>query len=100
MNAPKYPKDFEEFWKVYPRKVSKGVAFRAWVKLKPDREFQEYIIKAVKSHIEYWRKEGTEMVFIPHPSTWLNGGRYEDELGESESLMSDYEKEMEGIING
>jgi hypothetical protein len=36
--------------------------------------------KAIDTHCQYWRTKETELEFIPHPSTWLNAERWEDEL--------------------
>jgi hypothetical protein len=36
--------------------------------------------KAIDTHCQYWRAKETELEFIPHASTWLNGERFEDEL--------------------
>jgi hypothetical protein len=31
-------------------------------------------------HATQWRKLGTELQFIPHPATWLNQRRWEDDV--------------------
>jgi hypothetical protein len=36
--------------------------------------------KAIDTHCQYWKAKETELEFIPHPSTWLNGERWEDEI--------------------
>ena len=78
---PENPKTgFDLFWSIFPRKIGKGAAELAWKKLKPDGPLQARIIQAVKAQCksEQWRRDGGQ--FIPHPATWLNGKRYEDEL--------------------
>jgi uncharacterized protein YdaU (DUF1376 family) len=72
---------FDRFYKAYPRKESRAVAERAWAALAPDDLLAERICKAVPEHAssEQWRKDGGK--FIPHPATWLNGRRWEDEIG-------------------
>lgn len=71
---------FDLFWSVYPRKIGKGAAELAWKKCKPDSTLQTRIIQAVKAQCksEQWRRDGGQ--FIPHPATWLNGKRWEDEV--------------------
>ena len=69
---------FSEFWKQYPRKIAKRVAEKSWLRLRPGE--QEAALEAIKNHIEYWRKAGTEKEYIPHASTWLNQARWEDEI--------------------
>ncbi|MFN3075362.1 MAG: hypothetical protein ABT940_00500 [Alphaproteobacteria bacterium] len=81
-NLPTAPEKvgFDLFWSVYPRKIGKGAAELAWKKLKPDATLQRRIIEAVKAQCksEQWRRDGGQ--FIPHPATWLNGKRWEDEV--------------------
>lgn len=70
---------FDDFWAIYPNRKAKQDALKAWSKLKPDEQMQASILKAVReqSQGEDWRKEGGR--FVPHPATWLNGRRWEDE---------------------
>jgi hypothetical protein len=70
--------NFEDFWMKYPRKVAKKTAMQSFNKLPIDE--QELAVEALDAHIEYWKIKETEMDFIPHPATWLNQGRYYDEL--------------------
>lgn len=74
--------DFEMFWEVYPNKVGKQNAIRAFEKLKPNDELLITIIEAVKKQKNsfQWKKDNGQ--FVPHPSTWLNQCRWEDELPE------------------
>ena len=77
---PDYPKKFEQFWKVYPRKVAKVNALTAWIK--QDVEADMYNAKAAIDDIEkrtrlgWWSKDKTK---IPHPATWINSQRWHDE---------------------
>jgi hypothetical protein len=70
--------DFEDFWKRYPRKVAKKTAMQAFAKLPIDE--QELALDVVDNHVEYWKIKETATEFIPHPATWLNQGRFYDEL--------------------
>ena len=67
---------FDTFWKHYPRKVSKPNALKAWLKLKPDDDLTKKIISAVSKQNLSAREEK----FIPHPASWLNAQRWEDEV--------------------
>lgn len=71
---------FAEFWKRYPRKVGKIAARMAWMRIKPTAILFDQIMAAVDmaKKSKEWTKEGGS--FIPHPSTWLNQGRWDDEL--------------------
>jgi hypothetical protein len=70
---------FDTFWDAYPRKVGKDAARKAWSKLKPSNELADRIIFAVdqQKRSPQWLKEGGQ--YIPHPVTWLNQGRWQDE---------------------
>ena len=75
--------DFEVIWKMYPRKVAKRVAERSWSKLSTGEK--NAALEAMSNHLEYWKRSDTQKEFIPHLSTWLNQGRWEDELEMPES---------------
>lgn len=70
---------FFAFWERYPRKVSKSQANKAWAKLKPTGQILADLMAGLERQkgTEQWQKDGGK--FIPHPSTWLNGRRWEDE---------------------
>ena len=71
--------DFADFWSAYPRKVGKGDAFKAWVKIKPAAPLVARIVSAAvaqRSCPDWQREEGR---FIPHAATWLNRQGWEDE---------------------
>ena len=71
---------FAEFWAEYPKKVGKKAALTAWKRVKPDAKLHERIMQAVANakKSEQWSREGGR--FVPNPSTWLNQGRWDDEL--------------------
>ena len=48
--------------------------------LKLPMDEQELAIDALETHLEYWKLQETGTEFIPHAATWLNQGRYYDEL--------------------
>lgn len=77
--APRADGLFERFWTVYPRKVAKQNAEKAWNKLNPDETLAQQIITAVERFRldPQWTKDNGQ--FIPHAATFLNGRRWEDE---------------------
>ena len=70
--------EFQTFWELYPKKVAKGAAIKAWQKL--NQAEQTEAIEALPNHLKYWKVKGTDKEFIPYPATWLNQMRYLDEL--------------------
>lgn len=81
---------FETFWQAYPRKVAKQKAFASFVKLKPTEEMTATLVAAVERHkkTNQWQRDNGE--YIPHPTTWLNQGRWEDEVKEAPPHSSSY----------
>lgn len=82
---------FEKFWKKYPRKIAKPNAKKAWLRIKPDDALTQKMIDAIDKQGLY----GREIQFVPHPATWLNGERWEDEVQRqksSESAMPEWAK--------
>lgn len=70
---------FNRFWAAYPRHVGKQVAVKAFEKIHPDEETLTAMLTAIEwqRNTRQWRENGGQ--FIPHPSTWLNQRRWEDE---------------------
>lgn len=81
-DSESFRKSFEDFWKEYPRKVSKANALKAWNKLKPNDDLVREILSALEKQKQssQWQKDNGD--FIPYPATWLNGRRWEDEQTE------------------
>jgi hypothetical protein len=69
---------FQDFWSRYPKKVAKRDAEKAWSKLSM---FDiAAIADAIDAHVSRWLRLRTEPQHIPHPATWLNKRRFEDEI--------------------
>ena len=71
---------FERFWSVYPRKIGKQSAKRAFDRVKVPLETLVTAVERQKCSDQWTQNNGQ---FIPHPATWLNQGRWDDELPES-----------------
>jgi hypothetical protein len=67
------PSEFEKFYSAYPRKISKPNAEKAWKK-------QKCVLSEVMPALQKQMKLWNDPQFIPHPATWLNGRRWEDDL--------------------
>lgn len=68
----------EEIYLAYPRKESKGNALKAIEKALRSVD-GEILLSKVKRFSQVCQKLGTEKQFIPHPASWFNGMRWEDE---------------------
>lgn len=73
---------FEAWYKIYPRKVSRGNAEKAWNKLSENQRI--LALDWLKKYVIYWKKKWTQKEFIPHPATWLDpkDQRWNDDLSE------------------
>lgn len=82
---------FDQFWDAYPRKVGKDAARRAYaaaVRRLDDPDAPAIILVGVGRSRSGW----TDPQFIPHPTTWLNQGRYADEPPNPLVARSDHER--------
>jgi uncharacterized protein YdaU (DUF1376 family) len=75
-NNQEYIDRFDIFWKQYPRKVAKPNALKSWLKIKPD----DLVLKKMLDAINQQQLPSKEIQFVPHPATWLNAKRWEDEI--------------------
>jgi uncharacterized protein YdaU (DUF1376 family) len=67
---------FTEFWQAYPNKTGKGAAEKSWQKQQPDLATVLAAL-AWQTKQDAWTKDQGN--FIPHPATYLNQRRWEDE---------------------
>ena len=78
MTAPlELAADFDAWWAEYPRKVGKDAARRAYAKVRgrKDSPSAAALVLAVRAQAEGW----SDPQYIPHPTTWLNQGRWNDD---------------------
>lgn len=82
------PSAFEVFWDAYPRKVGKPKAESAFRKVSRSGPVLEAMLVAIvtQKRSAQWTRDGGE--FIPHPATWLNQRRWEDELPKAAQTLS------------
>ena len=71
---------FNDFWAMYPRKVNKVTARRAWKRLSKTqrRAAMDDIVAAQRF------REVQQLQFVPHAATYLNQHRWEDPIETSE----------------
>lgn len=78
-NDPDKPA-FETFWAAYPRHTNKATARKAWEKLRLTSQEYASLLRAIEAQKQspQWQRDNGQ--YIPHPSTWLNQRRWEDEI--------------------
>jgi hypothetical protein len=69
---------FDDFWKVYPKKVNKKDAFKAFKSIKNVEQLLPDILADVemKKNTNDWQRENGR--FIPYPASYLRGERWND----------------------
>jgi len=75
-----YTQEFESFWNLYPRKIGKGAAYLAWKRIDlPKHELLMLcqLALAWQTTSEGWTQDKGK--YIPHPTTYINQRRWEDE---------------------
>jgi hypothetical protein len=95
-------RDFEAFWKAYPHRVAKKNAMKAWQNAKDKPPIEEILAAIeVQKNSNKWKEDCGK--WIPHPATWINGGRWSDGPllgGQPESKMAaSQRRSMEAITN-
>jgi hypothetical protein len=87
---------FDEFWKLYPKKVGKGAAEKIWNKISAPTESLVKIKMALEwqKKSEQWNKDSGQ--FIPLPATYLNQRRWEDE---PQTKLADTSTHTKGAIS-
>ena len=74
----KEKENFEKFYSSYPRKVGKANVEKWFIKNKPNEELMKIILNSLEEHKKL--KQWQDKQYIPHPTTWLNQKRWEDDL--------------------
>lgn len=69
---------FGEFWKLYPRKVAKANAVKAFKKKCKDEQTYTAIMRGLQNYVTACK--GKDPQYIAHPATWINGERWNDEV--------------------
>lgn len=82
--------EFEQWWTVFPKRVGKGTAKRAWqiVIHKKIATPRQLIEGAMRYAAE---RDGKDPQFTKHPATWINSHGWLDESAASSSRGSLFE---------
>lgn len=69
---------FESFWEIYPKHQDKKKAKQKFLKLCTNEKEYKAIMQGLRNVLPVWAKKDTK--YIPMPTTWLNGERWNDEV--------------------
>ena len=76
---------FDDFYSIYPKKKDKAKAQKIWDKLKIEKDsdiYHKIIYHVSNAYIN------TDHQYIPYPTTYLNGRRWEDEIDKPKEKSS------------
>ena len=91
---------FASFWGMYPKKVSKKAAWKAWQKIEYTPELVVKIMTSLGLAIEseQWVKDKGR--YIPHAATWINGEKWNDELTPAKPKNTKYDSFNTKTVRG
>ena len=70
---------FGDFWAIYPKKVAKFDAEKAWNQQLKRGYKPDDILVGVRAFVQLVAQRGTDRSFLPHAGSWLRGGRWLDD---------------------
>lgn len=89
---PEPNNQFNEWWKLYPKKVNKQQALKAWNQ-HTKKTAAEHIIEATRRQLTTPDSALTrDPQYIPYPASWLNAGSYENETIETNEPPRAYDQ--------
>ena len=94
----KLPEGFTEFWILYPRRVAKLAAIKAYEKALKHADAATINQGAYRYHRE---RANENPQYTAHPATWLNAGRWMDEVqtnGDKRSILGAIDR-LESNLN-
>lgn len=74
--------EFETLWKMYPRKVGKEAALRAYTKARSDKKDPttfEQVKQGIENYIRQIEAKHTDTQYIKHGSSWFNSRAWKDD---------------------
>lgn len=89
--SPATQDEFDQWYSGYPRKEAKEAARRAFVKARKKASLDE-LTSGLSRYIEATKTKDRE--FIALPASWLNAGRWEDEIPQQAQTLSPWSSEF------
>lgn len=92
--------DFLDFYAAYPRHVGKEAARRAFVKAVKAGTPAADIIEGARRYAAATAAAGTETRYVAHPATWLNAGRWSDDMQDAAPVeLTPWEKKTAVMVH-
>lgn len=80
---------FARFWEAYPRKVGKGEARKAWMKVVKSGVDLGQVIAGAERYRDDPQRKRKDIEYTKHPGPWLNAERWTDQLNGNDLHVSD-----------
>lgn len=91
--------DFLDFYAAYPRHVGKEAARRAFVKAVKAGTPAPDIVEGARRYAAATAAAGTETRYVAHPATWLNAGRWSDDMQDAAPVeLTPWEKKTAVMV--
>ena len=91
--------DFLDFYAAYPRHVGKEAARRAFVKAVNAGTPAADIVEGAHRYAAATAAAGTETRYVAHPATWLNAGRWSDDMQDAAPVeLTPWEKKTAVMV--
>lgn len=81
--------DFENLWKIYPRKIGKKKALDAYARAVKKGVSFETIKQGIENYCKHIESKKIETAYIKHGSTWFNGECWNDEYSGSQEQQQE-----------
>lgn len=92
--------EFEELWKLYPRKQGKKKALEYYQKARKNGTTFEEVKQGIEAYVAYTRAEKTEEKYIKHGSTFFSEQAWQDEWVSHKGVgVSQHTAEEDDILN-
>lgn len=89
---------FEEFYKAYPRKVNKKKAKDKWISKVKSESMYHVVMASLQKQKKSKDWQNDDGQYIPYPTSWLNGERWNDELTPGdENIVDNFEAKVEEV---
>lgn len=79
---PNIEEEFETLWKLYPRKLGKTNALKAYTKARKKADIFDLVKTGIENYKNQIKREKIKTEFIKHGSTWFNNECWNDEYGD------------------
>ena len=77
--SKEFEDEFEEIWKLYPKKVGKKDSLRHYIRNRKNGTTRETIENGLKNYIDYIASQNIPTQYIKDGSTWFNQESWNDE---------------------